>query len=86
MKNDRKRFWQGRTLANLAVVCIGVLLYLGLSNFGAVRAAVGGFLGILQPFVLAVAIAFLLNLPMRFLEKHLLRRVRRRRGLAIIIT
>ena len=47
-----------------------------------------GLVGVLSPFVLGAAIAFIMNVPMRALERHLtfVRKDGLRRTLAIILT
>lgn len=54
----------------VAVIAFGVLLYEFLENFDAVMAALKGFFSLLTPVFLAIAISFLANMPMRFLEKQ----------------
>lgn len=83
--------WNRRTVKYLlAVVCGGVAFYCALQNLGAVFAALGWLLGVLWPFLLGGAIAFILNVPMRAIERHLFPRSRRwgklRRPLALILT
>ncbi len=73
----------------LLVVCGGVAFYCALQNLGAVVLAVGTLLGILSPFLLGGAIAFVLNVPMRAIERHLFPRAVRgtgRRPLALLLT
>lgn len=74
----------------LAVVCGGVAFYCALQNLGVVAAAVLWVLGILSPFILGGAIAFVLNVPMRAIERHLYPTARRgvklRRPLALVLT
>ena len=52
--------------------------------------AVGWLLGMLSPFLLGCAIAFVLNVPMRAIERHLYSGVRKgrklRRPLALVLT
>ena len=86
MKNNRRIIFNKRTISNIVVICAGVLLYLGLSNFGAVRSAIGHFFSILSPFVVGLAIAYLLNLPTRFFERHLFAKLRGKRALSILCT
>lgn len=52
----------------LLVVAFGVLLYELCENLPAVRKEVNNFLSILQPLFIGIAIAFIANMPMRFLE------------------
>ena len=74
----------------LLVVCGGVAFYCALQNLDVVWGAVRGLLGILAPFLLGGALAFVLNVPMRAIERHLLQNSRRgaklRRPLALALT
>ena len=64
--------WNKENLKGLLlVVCGGVAFYCALQNLPAVAAACGWLLGILAPFLLGAAIAFILNVPMRAIERHL---------------
>lgn len=74
----------------LLVVCGAILFYSVLTHLGVVLAALGWLLGILSPFLLGGAIAFILNVPMRAIERHLFPRARKgakfRRPLALLLT
>ena len=74
----------------LLVVCDGVAFYCALQNLDVVWGAVRALLGILAPFLLGGALAFVLNVPMRAIERHLLKNSRRgaklRRPLALVLT
>ncbi len=73
----------------LLVVCGGVAFFCALQNLSAVTGAVRWVLGVLSPFLVGGAIAFILNVPMRAIEGHLPsgRRWRPlRRPLALILT
>lgn len=74
----------------LLVVCGGVAFYCALQNLDVVWGAVRGLLGILAPFLLGGALAFVLNVPMRAIERPLLQNSRRgaklRRPLALVLT
>ena len=83
--------WNKENLKGLLlVVCGGVAFYCALQNLPAVAAACGWLLGILAPFLLGAAIAFILNVPMRAIERHLYPNARRgaalRRPLALVLT
>ncbi len=82
----KRSIFTRRTVSNLIVVAAGVLLFLLFSNFGAVVGFGGTFLAVIAPFVVGLAVAFLLNLPMRFFENKVFGRLRRRRTWAIITT
>lgn len=87
-KNNKRKFtFLGkRTLSNILVVCAGVLLYIGLSNFAAVTGAVGWFFGVIAPFVYAIGLAYLLNMPMRFFERVLFGKFKRKRLFSLLLT
>ena len=76
--------------ALLLVICGGVAFYCALQNLPAVLKACGWVLGILTPFLLGGAIAFILHVPMRAIERHLFPGARRgkalRRPLALVLT
>ena len=85
--------WKKENLRGLLlVVCGGIAFYSLLQNLPAVAMAVGWLLGILAPFLLGGAMAFVLNVPMRAIERRLFpvrpgRRVKKgRRPLALLIT
>lgn len=73
----------------LLVVCGGVAFFCALQNLPAVAGAVRWVLGVLSPFLVGGAIAFILNVPMRAIEAHLpsgRRWKSLRRPLALILT
>jgi len=83
--------WNKQTVKQiLLVVCSGVAFYCALQNLRAVLSAVGWLIGIMAPFLLGAAIAFVLNVPMRAIERHLFqgnrKRVKFRRPLALMLT
>lgn len=53
------------------ILCIGV--YWILSSFSKVRAIYNIFMGIFSPFIVGAVIAFIVNVPMRWLESKMLR-------------
>ena len=81
------------TLLRLALVLGGcVVLYWALCNLALLGAALGMLAGVLFPLTLGFCIAFVLNVPMRFLERHLFPRTQKpvlkrlRRPLCILIS
>lgn len=54
----------------------GVVLYWALNNLGPIFDFLGVVIGFIFPFILGGFIAFLLNIPMRFIERHLTKLVR----------
>ncbi|MDL2252950.1 AI-2E family transporter [Ruminococcaceae bacterium OttesenSCG-928-I18] len=79
MRRKWRDFFTRRTLSNLLVVCVGVLLFSALANLKAVSGVLSWVVGIFSPFLVGLALAYLLNLPMRFLENYLFKKVTRRR-------
>lgn len=55
----------------LYLITFAVLLYLGVQHLNLVLSFAGGIIRILFPFILGAAIAFVLDVPMSFFEKHL---------------
>ena len=74
----------------LLVVCGGAAVYAALQHLNVVARALGWLVGILAPFLLGAAIAFILNVPMRAIERHLFPNARRgagaRRPLSPVLT
>lgn len=77
------------------LIVFTILLLVGLQKFEYVVAGIRAFLGLLMPFIVGGAIAFILNVPMCFLERHLFPRhigrrrnplYRMRRMLSLILT
>lgn len=52
-----------------AIVCLGVL------NFGSLVGLIAKFIGMLKPFIIGAAIAFVVNLPLKFIEEKILGRM-----------
>ena len=53
------------------LIAFAVLLYLGVQHLDIVIGTAKVLLGFLFPFILGCGIAFILNVPMKFIEKHL---------------
>lgn len=82
--------WNKQTIKSLLlVVCGGVAFFCALQNLSIVFAAIGAILGMMTPFLLGGAIAFVLNVPMRAIERHLFpnssKGAKVRRPLALIL-
>ena len=76
--------------ALLGVVCGGIAFAAALLHLDVVAGAAGWLLGILSPLLLGCAIAFILNVPMRALERclfpHAQKANKLRRPLALLLT
>ena len=80
---ENKKFL--RNVLGIATFCI--LLYWGLQNMDRVAAFLGMVGGLLLPFLLGAAMAFILNVPMRAIETHLPQKLQRaHRGISLVLT
>lgn len=73
----------------LMVVAFGVALFVGLEHLSEVLGAVRTFLNILEPVFLGIVIAFLANMPLRFLERRVFKKWKReklRRAVAVALS
>ncbi len=80
-----------KNLKSIGLTAFAVLAaYWGLQNLSLLALAAGRLLGLVKPFVVGGAIAFILNVPMRAIERHLFPRARwgghLRRPLAFVLT
>lgn len=83
MELDKKNFKR-----LLAVVCAGIILY-WLLNEPQLASGVWSFaIRTLSPFIVGAVIAFILNVPMRFFERHLkfIQKTGFRRSVALLLT
>ena len=64
-----KKEWSEKSL--LKIVIIGILLYCGIQNYMIIWHFLEKILNLVFPFILGGAIAFIINVPMRELEKKL---------------
>ena len=53
------------------LIAFAVLLYLGVQNLNIVISTFKVLLSFLFPFIIGFGIAFILNVPMKFIEHHL---------------
>ncbi|MDD2414301.1 MAG: AI-2E family transporter [Eubacteriaceae bacterium] len=53
------------------LIVLALLLWAGLQNFSHVLSGIGWVIGLIFPFLLGGAIAFIINIPMRLIEDHL---------------
>lgn len=76
----------------MLLILFGVLLFLGVQNLSLVGKGLLGIIELLVPFLVGGAIAFIINVPMRFLERLLFGRVKNRvlkklsRPLSLLLT
>ena len=74
----------------LIVVCAGAAFYAAVQHLNVVWGALMAALGVFAPFLLGGSIAFVLNVPMRAIERHVFPKERQmdrlRRPLALIFT
>lgn len=75
-----------QAISNLLVVLIGIAFYLVFTHLGIVRHFVAMVLNVLMPFIVGFAFAYLLNGPANYFERTVFRRLRCRRGLAVLVT
>ena len=64
MKNKSNRFKDV-----LLLIVFGELLYWGLNNYKFLGETLGGLWSLLLPFIVGLCIAFILNVPMKALER-----------------
>lgn len=86
MKNRRDKIFNTRLLATLLIIVLGILFYILLDNFTAVRSWIGQFIRVLNPFISGLIIAYLLNMPMSFFERKLFANVKGKRVLSILLS
>ena len=69
MKNSKWKLTQ-RVASNIIVVFAGVAFFLALSNFDAVKEQLASWVRIIAPFIWGLALAYLLDGPVRFLKRN----------------
>lgn len=87
MTDQEKRKWyqlDSRALSNLVVVCVGILLYLGLTHLPQVKETVGAVVDVFSPFIAGFVIAYLLNTPVDFFERKVYAKYKGKRALSIV--
>lgn len=57
----------------MGIVAFGIILYMILQNFGLISTIIKNIIGILNPFLIGAVIAFIINIPMKFLEQKILK-------------
>lgn len=69
MKEENKNLLEKKYLKQLMVIMIAILFYLVLQNINSVMSYITGVLSMFLPFYVGIAIAFILNVPMTYMEK-----------------
>ena len=69
-----KDYLTNATISNIVVISVGVLLYLGVSNFSVVSEGWKRYVGIVSPFICAFAFAYVLNNPIKWFEEKIFKR------------
>ena len=67
-----------------------IILYCALQNMSAVKSGISTVMSYATPFIIGGALAFMINVPMRFVERHLFAKNRKfdklRRPCALVLT
>lgn len=78
-KRFRERYRNSKNLQLFVVICGAILFYVLLTNLGVIRNAIGFLIGVFAPVISAAVISFLLYPVVRFFEKKVFGRFRRRK-------
>ncbi len=62
-----------RTISNIIVVSVGIILFFIIKNLGGIFNKVGEIIKLLMPFIYGFAMAYLLAIPLKFLEEKVLK-------------
>ncbi|MBE6061134.1 MAG: AI-2E family transporter [Clostridium sulfidigenes] len=62
-----------RTISNIIVVSVGIILFFIIKNLGGIFNKVGEIIKLLMPFIYGFSIAYLLAIPLKFLEDKVLK-------------
>lgn len=65
-----KKFTWRRIVTLLVLVIVG---YWAINNFGTIKGIVDSIISVTLPFLLGIALAFILNLPLKFFERHMIK-------------
>lgn len=86
-QRNKKKWYilDGSHLQWLIVLLVAILFYVGLNHFDVVAVRIERFTGVLSPFIVGFAIAYLLNTPMCFFERKLFPNHRFKRVLSILL-
>ncbi len=82
MKNQEKKTQEGKHhyLKILGIVLAGITFFTVINNLPKVQSAFGLVMGVLSPLIIGLCIAFVLNIPLRFFENKLFRKLTRKNG------
>ncbi|MEG0307219.1 MAG: AI-2E family transporter [Clostridium sp.] len=81
-----------RTVSNIIVLSVGIILYFTIKNMGGIFRSVRGVMSLLTPFIYGFSIAYILAIPMGIIEERALcfldkkKQYKLKRFLAITIT
>ena len=64
----KKKFTWRRIVSLLFVVIVG---YWAINNFGSIKGIFDSIIAVTLPFILGAALAFILNLPLKFFERYM---------------
>lgn len=62
-----------RTISNIIIVSVGIILFFIIKNLGGIFNKVGEIIKLLMPFIYGFAMAYLLAIPLKFLEDKVLK-------------
>ncbi|MBR5743521.1 MAG: AI-2E family transporter [Clostridia bacterium] len=79
MKKKFDAEFLSRILSGVIIAAAGVTAYFIFQNFSGIKTAIGTLVKVLQPFIIGFVLAFLLNLPMVFIENRLLKLASRKK-------
>lgn len=71
--------WNKENMKRTAeLIAFAILLFMGIQHLDVVLGCIGAVWGLFFPFILGAAIAFVLNIPMKFFERHIFERWRKK--------
>lgn len=74
MKNKSLKDKLGNAWSYLVVGILLIVLYLVLNNLSAIGSGLSSLISLFMPFIMGGAIAFIFNVPMRCIEKHIFKK------------
>ena len=80
------KFFKENDKTPFILVAFGIILYLVLSNLQIVFAGLSYASSVAFPFILGSCLAFIINVPMRFFETHIFKKVKKgKRALSLVV-